>query len=101
MEQDWAYSTPFDYIHGRYLNGAIRNWPRLMSQAYQYVTPAAESEVNHRIYLQNPNGIKESIILICICLGQDIGLFNSVLVWIDSDDILRILLSYELHMIYL
>jgi len=34
IEQDWAYSSPFDYIHGRYLNGAVRDWPRLMRQAY-------------------------------------------------------------------
>ena len=35
MEKEWCYSTSFDYIHCRYLAGAIRDWPRLMRQAYE------------------------------------------------------------------
>jgi hypothetical protein len=37
MESNWVYSSQFDYIHGRYLAGAIKDWPNLMRQAYEYV----------------------------------------------------------------
>ncbi|KAF2237885.1 S-adenosyl-L-methionine-dependent methyltransferase [Viridothelium virens] len=39
MEKEWCYSTSFDYIHCRYLAGAIRDWPKLMRQAYEYTKP--------------------------------------------------------------
>lgn len=40
IEDEWTYrSKPFDFIHARYLAGAIRNWPRLVSQAYACTKP--------------------------------------------------------------
>ncbi|KAL9092875.1 MAG: hypothetical protein Q9165_004293 [Trypethelium subeluteriae] len=36
MEKEWCYNSSFDYIHCRYLAGAIRDWPKLMRQAYEY-----------------------------------------------------------------
>ncbi|KAK2782269.1 hypothetical protein FQN51_004660 [Onygenales sp. PD_10] len=40
VEDEWAYeSKPFDYIHGRFLVGAIRDWPRLMRQAFNCTKP--------------------------------------------------------------
>ncbi|KAF2425830.1 S-adenosyl-L-methionine-dependent methyltransferase [Tothia fuscella] len=39
MEEEWVYSSPFDYIHGRYPAGAIREWPALMRQAYRFTKP--------------------------------------------------------------
>lgn len=36
IEEDWAYeNTPFDFIHGRYLAGNIKDWPRLCKQAFE------------------------------------------------------------------
>lgn len=35
IELDWIYTSDFDYIHGRYLAGAIKDWPRLIQQAYK------------------------------------------------------------------
>ena len=35
MEKEWCYNSSFDYIHCRYLAGAIRDWPKLMGQAYE------------------------------------------------------------------
>jgi SAM-dependent methyltransferase len=35
IEDDWCYEDqPFDFIHARFLAGAIRDWPRLVQQAY-------------------------------------------------------------------
>jgi hypothetical protein len=39
IEAEWCFSRPFDYIHCRYLTGAISDWPRLMEQAFKYTKP--------------------------------------------------------------
>jgi hypothetical protein len=39
IESDWCFSRSFDYIHCRYLAGAITNWPRLIEQAFKYTEP--------------------------------------------------------------
>ena len=40
IEDEWAYEhNPFDFIHARYLAGSIRDWPRLMKQAYACTKP--------------------------------------------------------------
>lgn len=39
MEQPWAFPHRFDYIHCRYLAGALSDWPSLMQQAYKFVKP--------------------------------------------------------------
>ena len=38
-EEDWAYREHFDFVHIRYLAAAIRDWPRLARQAYEFTTP--------------------------------------------------------------
>ena len=35
MEEEWMYASKFDLIHMRMLGGAIRDWPRLMSQIFR------------------------------------------------------------------
>ena len=38
FEDEWGYETqPFDYVHARYLATCVKDWPRLMKQAYEYV----------------------------------------------------------------
>ncbi|KAF2009447.1 S-adenosyl-L-methionine-dependent methyltransferase [Aaosphaeria arxii CBS 175.79] len=39
LEDEWVYSSKFDLIHARYLACAIRDWPKLMAQAYKYTKP--------------------------------------------------------------
>lgn len=39
FENDWVYSSKFDFIHGRYLAGAVKDWPRLMGQAFKFTKP--------------------------------------------------------------
>ncbi|KAL2220618.1 S-adenosyl-L-methionine-dependent methyltransferase, partial [Thermoascus aurantiacus ATCC 26904] len=39
VEQDWAESQPYDYIHCRYMTGSIRDWPRLVRQCYNNLKP--------------------------------------------------------------
>jgi hypothetical protein len=37
IESDWVFSSKFDFIHSRYLVGSIKDWPRLIGQAYKSV----------------------------------------------------------------
>jgi SAM-dependent methyltransferase len=40
VEEDWPYrAAHFDFIHGRDLMTAVRDWPRLISQAYTHLKP--------------------------------------------------------------
>jgi SAM-dependent methyltransferase len=40
IEDDWTYeNNPFDFVHARYLAGSIRDWPRLMRQAFNCTAP--------------------------------------------------------------
>ena len=34
VESDWTYSSPFDYIHCRYMATSIANWPVLIQQCF-------------------------------------------------------------------
>lgn len=40
VEEEWAYRpNHFDFIHGRDLMTAVRDWPRLIAQAYTHLKP--------------------------------------------------------------
>lgn len=39
IENQWIYSSKFDYIHCRYLTGSIKDWPKLMQQAFKFTKP--------------------------------------------------------------
>ncbi|KAJ9665692.1 hypothetical protein H2201_004176 [Coniosporium apollinis] len=39
IENEWVFSAPFDYIHARYLAGSLKDWPRLLQQAYRFTKP--------------------------------------------------------------
>lgn len=45
VEDTWTYATPFDYIHARYLAGAIRDWPRLVRQSFDNLEPGGWIEL--------------------------------------------------------
>lgn len=45
FEEPWSYSHPFDYIHGRELEGAIRDHDRLFQQAYENLKPGGWFEM--------------------------------------------------------
>ncbi|KAF2181082.1 S-adenosyl-L-methionine-dependent methyltransferase [Zopfia rhizophila CBS 207.26] len=39
VENTWVYSSKFDYIHSRYMTCSLKDWPKLMRQAYQFTKP--------------------------------------------------------------
>jgi hypothetical protein len=38
IENEWTYSSPFDFIHCRAMAAVIANWPRLAKQCFQLGT---------------------------------------------------------------
>lgn len=44
-ELDWTYRDDFDYIHVRWMAAGIKDWPRLLQQAYQHLKPGGWMEV--------------------------------------------------------
>ncbi len=52
-EQDWTFAPgSFDYVHIRYMLGAVQDWPRMFRQAYDALKPGGyvesyESEPNY------------------------------------------------------
>ncbi|OAP59115.1 hypothetical protein AYL99_06413 [Fonsecaea erecta] len=44
IEDEWTFSAPFDYIHCRYMAGAIRDWPQLMRRTFENLKPGAWAE---------------------------------------------------------
>ncbi|KAH7063195.1 S-adenosyl-L-methionine-dependent methyltransferase [Macrophomina phaseolina] len=45
IESDWLYGSPFDFIHLRAMAPAIRNWPRVLASAYDWLKPGAYIEL--------------------------------------------------------
>ena len=35
LEAEWTFVRPFDFIYARMLSGSIKDWPKLLSQAFQ------------------------------------------------------------------
>ncbi|KAJ9653700.1 hypothetical protein H2198_007157 [Neophaeococcomyces mojaviensis] len=58
IEADWTYSEneKFDFIHARFLAGAIADWPKLMAQSFEHLKPGGWVEFqdwNTWIYSQD------------------------------------------------
>ncbi|OJJ48473.1 hypothetical protein ASPZODRAFT_62115 [Penicilliopsis zonata CBS 506.65] len=45
FESEWAYSHPFDYIHGRELAGSVKNIEWLAKQAFEHLKPGGYLEL--------------------------------------------------------
>ncbi|KAF4313836.1 methyltransferase type 11 [Botryosphaeria dothidea] len=45
IEDDWTYTEKFDFIHARYLLGAIKDWPALIQKCYKYLKPGGWIEL--------------------------------------------------------
>jgi hypothetical protein len=47
IEEDWQQNAkPFDFIHSRHLAGSIRDWPRLVRQAFANTKPGGYLEMH-------------------------------------------------------
>ncbi|KAK8437821.1 S-adenosyl-L-methionine-dependent methyltransferase [Phyllosticta citricarpa] len=44
-EDQWAWDTKFDFIHVRAMVAAIKDWPRLLGQSYEFLNPGGYIEL--------------------------------------------------------
>ncbi|KAI6477839.1 hypothetical protein MCOR17_000330 [Pyricularia oryzae] len=50
IEAEWTFSQPFDFIYMRMLSASIADWPKLIDQAYNNLTPGGWIEFLDPIY---------------------------------------------------
>ncbi|KAL8958460.1 MAG: hypothetical protein Q9193_004490, partial [Seirophora villosa] len=43
-EEPWTFQEKFDVVHARYLAAAVKDWPRLTAQAFQFTKPGGYTE---------------------------------------------------------
>lgn len=58
IEDEWTYGEDegFDFIHARYIAGAVQDWPRLVSQVFKHTKPGGYAEFhdwNTMLYSQD------------------------------------------------
>ncbi|MCJ1480371.1 hypothetical protein MMC06_000526 [Schaereria dolodes] len=57
VEADWTYSQKFDFVHCRNMTPAIRDWPRLVQQAYEFTIPGGYAEfIDMDLTWRSPDG---------------------------------------------
>ncbi|MCJ1262518.1 hypothetical protein MMC22_002388 [Lobaria immixta] len=64
-EEPWTFPQPFDYVHIRYMVAAIRDWPKLVGQAYQHTKPGGWAEFQDfdaRYYSEDGSMVEGSVV---------------------------------------
>ncbi|KAL1953535.1 hypothetical protein VTO42DRAFT_2633 [Malbranchea cinnamomea] len=70
IEHDWEYErNPFDYVHARFLSASIRDWPRLMKQAFDCLKPGGWVEFQDwdGIFYSTDGSVKEDSYIAQFC----------------------------------
>ncbi|EOD46873.1 putative methyltransferase domain-containing protein [Neofusicoccum parvum UCRNP2] len=63
IEEEWTYSKKFDFIHARYLMGAIKDWPKMIEKCFKYLKPGGWIELqdfNMQVYSMDGSLKKDS-----------------------------------------
>ncbi|KAI8251695.1 putative methyltransferase tdiE [Colletotrichum sp. SAR 10_77] len=45
VEEPWAYTQPFDYIHSRFMTSSISNWEKYIKNSFDNLTPGGYFEL--------------------------------------------------------
>ncbi|KAL6407629.1 hypothetical protein AUP68_08649 [Ilyonectria robusta] len=45
IEDDWTYSTPFDYIHSSFMTASIANWTEFLRKCFNHLEPGGYVEI--------------------------------------------------------
>ncbi|KAJ0273932.1 hypothetical protein Brms1b_003531 [Colletotrichum noveboracense] len=45
IEEEWAYSQPFDYIHSRFMTSSISSWKEYLTKCYDNLSPGGYVEL--------------------------------------------------------
>jgi hypothetical protein len=38
LEDEWTYSSKFDFIFSRFMTGSIKDWKKYLAQCFEYVS---------------------------------------------------------------
>ncbi|RDW58231.1 S-adenosyl-L-methionine-dependent methyltransferase-10 [Coleophoma cylindrospora] len=94
-EDDWNRKTNFDYIHIRSLSGAIKDWPRLLAQVFEYLNPGGWIEVTEfEVWVRSEDGSmqhapmiqqwQENLIAAGAKIGRDFEVAVNLKDWIEK-----------------
>ncbi|RDW68160.1 hypothetical protein BP6252_09556 [Coleophoma cylindrospora] len=50
VEEEWTYSSKFDFINVRMMTGSISDWPKLIQQCFQHLNPGGYVEISDIIF---------------------------------------------------
>ncbi|KAK4156297.1 Phosphoethanolamine N-methyltransferase [Chaetomidium leptoderma] len=56
LEAEWTFVNPFDFIYMRMMTGSIRDWPKLIGQAYRHLHPGGYIELADALPLTCDDG---------------------------------------------
>ncbi|KAH7141616.1 S-adenosyl-L-methionine-dependent methyltransferase [Dactylonectria macrodidyma] len=57
LEDEWNFSSKFDFIFSRFMTGSIRNWSKYLKQCYDFLEPGGTLELMDIIYpLESDDG---------------------------------------------
>ncbi|KAF6829184.1 methyltransferase domain-containing protein [Colletotrichum plurivorum] len=80
FERDWTWSEPFDLIFARNMCGAVRDWERVISQAYDNLEPGGYLEIHDNVYpIQCDDGT----------LTEDMALFKWSALLVEAAEIIN------------
>ncbi|KAI1424187.1 S-adenosyl-L-methionine-dependent methyltransferase [Xylaria sp. FL1777] len=64
IEDEWLFSTKFDYIHGRHMVGSIMDFPKLFKTIYENLNPGGWVELqDYYVKLQSIDGTLDGTVL--------------------------------------
>lgn len=47
LEKEWTFAlNSFDFIHSRHISLGIKNWPKLLGEIYNHLTPGGVYELS-------------------------------------------------------
>ncbi|KAJ3547838.1 hypothetical protein NM208_g1317 [Fusarium decemcellulare] len=57
IEEEWSYSSPFDYIHSRMMNSSVASWETYAANIYNHLAPGGYVELQEiGIYVTSDDG---------------------------------------------
>ncbi|KAI9897391.1 hypothetical protein N3K66_007247 [Trichothecium roseum] len=95
IENDWEEPVQYDYIHCRYMAGAVKDWPRLIRQIYGALKPGGWVELQesaNTLYSEDgslePNNpmvqMMDNLMLACEKIGRTMDPAPSFKQWVHE-----------------
>ncbi|CZR56285.1 related to methyltransferase [Phialocephala subalpina] len=50
IEEEWTFTSKFDFIHARMMTGSLADWPKFFSQAFAHTSPGGYIELSDSVF---------------------------------------------------